>query len=311
MRPDGDEWLTGGSATTDQKARICRLRETAVGSRVSSYVEAVADAGARLGCGLVSVILFGSAATGGFSETVSDLDLILVVHDGVTRDQRRQLSEEVEHLEVLQGFREPRVQAQNRLERVLDRLTATVRSFFMCTRQDLLSGRVDRILDLRRVQGLFVDRVVLPSIVGSAVTVWGEDLLPHVPFLAIRRFDVFKAFHGLFGQMVLILTVYPAMPNATKYAMAALKRSVHNCFFCYQGHSADLEQEVGFFQHRIGPSTTLQQLLDLRQEYTHSFGFVVRCLPLLIRLHWRTAWDNQFPYEVFQGRTDRRGALLP
>ena len=247
MRPDGDEWLTGGSATTDQKARICRLRETAVGSRVSSYVEAVAEAGARLGCGLVSVILFGSAATGGFSETVSDLDLILVVHDGVTRDQRRQLSEEVEHLEVLQGFRVPRVQAQTRLERVLDRLTATVRSFFMCTRQDLLSGRVDRILDLRRAQGLFVDRVVLPSIVGSAVTVWGEDLLPHVPFLAIRRFDVFKAFHGLFGQMVLILTVYPVMPNATKYAMAALKRSGTQLLFLLSGSLRGLGTGSGLF----------------------------------------------------------------
>jgi predicted nucleotidyltransferase len=263
--------------------------------RVSSYVEAVADAGARLGCRLVSVILFGSAATGGFSETVSDLDLILVVHDGVTRDQRRQLTEEVERLEVLHGFRVPRVRAQNRLERVLDRLTATVRSFFMCARQDLLSGRVDRILDLRPAQGLFVDRVVLPSIVGSAVTVWGQDLLPQVPLLPIRRFDVLKAFHGLFGQMVLIVTFYPMMPNATKYAMAALKRSVHNCFFCYQAHSAVLEQEVSFLQHRIGPSMTLQQLLDLRQEHTHSFGFVVRCLPLLIRLHWRTAWDNPFP----------------
>jgi predicted nucleotidyltransferase len=275
---------------------------------VSSYVEAVADAGARLRCGLVSVILFGSAATGGFSETVSDLDLILVVDDGVTRGQRRQLTEEVERLEVLQGFRVPRVHAQNRLEQALDRLTATVRSFFMCTRQDLLSGRVDRILDLRPAQGLFVDRVVLPSIVGSAVTVWGEDLLPHVPLPAIRRIDVLKAFHGLFGQLVLIATLYPMMPNATRYAMAALKRSVHNCFFCYQGHSAVLEQEVDFFQHRIGPNTTLQQLLDLRQQYAHSFRFVVHCLPLLIRLHWRTARDNSFPHAPFQGGS---GAPLP
>jgi len=273
-----------------------------VGSRVSLYVDAVADAGARLGCALVSVILFGSATTGGFSETASDLDLILVVHDGAARDQRRHLSDEVERLELLHGFRAPRAQAQNRIERVIDRLTATVRSFFLCTRQDLLSGRVERILDLPPSQGLFVDRIVLPSMLGSAVTVWGEDLLPHVPLLAIRRFDVLKAFHGLFAQAVLIVAVYPLTPNATKYAMAALKRSVHNCFFCYQDCSEALEEEVGFFQERIVPSSTLQQLLDLRRDYTHSWGFVVRCLPLLIRLPWRTAWDNQFPHEVFPRR---------
>jgi hypothetical protein len=95
----------------------------------------------------------------------------------------------------------------------------------------LLPGRVERIFDIPPLQALFVDRVVIPSIVGSAVTVWGEDLLPHVPLLAIRRFDVLKAFHGLFGVVILVVAVYPALPDATKYAMDALKRSVHNCFF--------------------------------------------------------------------------------
>ncbi|HEX7795882.1 MAG TPA: hypothetical protein VF456_16085 [Vicinamibacterales bacterium] len=162
----------------------------------------------------------------------------------------------------------------------------------------MLSGRVERILDIPPLQALFVDRVVIPSIVGSAVTVWGEDLLPRVPLLPIRRLDVLKAFHGLFCQVILVLAVYPVLPDATKYAMGALKRSVHNCFFCYHGHPAKLEQEIDFFQERLGPSKTLQQLLDLRREYAHSVSFVVWCAPTLIRLHVRTAWDNQFPREV-------------
>jgi len=311
MRPNGADWLARATATPDQPADIYRSLDSAAGSRVSSYVEAVADAGTRMGCDLVSVILFGSAATGGFSETASDLDLILVVHDAATRDERRQLSGEVERLEVLYGFRVPRIHPQSGLERIIDRLTATVHSFFICTRQDLLSGRVGRILDLRRPQAVFVDRVVMASIIGSAVTVWGEDLLPHVPLLAIRRLDVFKAFHGLFAQMVLFLAVYPVLPNATKYATGALKRSVHSCFFCYHGDAAPLPQEVDFFQRRIGPGGALQQLLDLRREYTHSFGFVARCLPLLIRLHLHTAWDNQFPREILRSRRSRAGAPLP
>jgi hypothetical protein len=60
----------------------------------------------------------------------------------------------------------------------------------------------------------------------------------------------------------------------------------------------------------IGPSGTLQQLLDLRREYRHSPGFVIRCLPLLIRLHLRTDWDNQLPYEVLRGGTERPGTPL-
>jgi len=243
----------------------------------------------------VSVILFGSTKTGGFSETVSDLDLILVVGDSSTRADRRRLREEVERLEALHGFDHEPGRAKGALERLVDQLTGNVRSFFMCSQSDLLSGRVERILDIPPAQALFVDRIVLPSIMGSAVTVWGEDLLPRVPLLAIRRLDVFKALHGLLGTAALTLAVYPVLPDATKYAMAALKRSVHSCFFCYHGHPAALEQEVDFFQRRIGRNRTLQQLLDLRRHYTPSPMFILRCLPLIIRLHVRTAWVNTFP----------------
>src|SRR2546429_9230792 len=68
-------------------------------------------------------------------------------------------------------------------------------------------------------------------------------------FLAsIRRFDVFKAFFGLCGQALLSAAVFPVLPGATKYAMGVLKRSLHNCFFCYHGRRAPLEEEVAFFQ---------------------------------------------------------------
>ena len=152
-----------------------------------------------------------------------------------------------------------------------------------------------------------MDRVVIPSIVGSAVTVWGEELLPRIPLSPIRRVDVWKAFHGLFAQVLLSVAVLPVLPNATKYAMGSLKRSVHNCFFCYHGRRAALEEEVDFFQRRIGQSRTLAQLLDLRREYTRSFAFVVRCLPTLMRLHLRTASDNKFPREVLRRGLNAQG----
>jgi predicted nucleotidyltransferase len=174
---DGSERLTPGSSTIGDRADS-HWRESDASPRVRSYVEAVTDAGARLGCSLASVILFGSAATGGFSATASDLDLILVLGHDAARDDRRRLCEEVERLEVLHGFRRQRVRAQNGLERLIDRLTGTVHSFFICTGQDLLSGRVERILGIPPFQALFVDRVVIPSIVGSAVTVLGRRSAP-------------------------------------------------------------------------------------------------------------------------------------
>jgi len=48
--------------------------------------------------------------------------------------------------------------------------------------------------------------------------------------------------------------------------MAVLKRSVHNCFYCYELRRASLEEEIGFFERRLGPNRTLTQLLALRRE---------------------------------------------
>ncbi len=84
----------------------------------------------------------------------------------------------------------------------------------------------------------------------------------------------------------------------TRYAMGVLKSSVHSCFFCYELRRASLEEEISFFERRLGANRTLIQLLVLRREYRNSFPFVVSCILTLVRLHWRTSIDNQFPREA-------------
>ena len=53
--------------------------------RVQGYVETIVHRCPDGGRALVSVVLLGSAAIGGWVETVSDVDLILVVPDCGTR----------------------------------------------------------------------------------------------------------------------------------------------------------------------------------------------------------------------------------
>jgi predicted nucleotidyltransferase len=130
--------------------------------RVRGYLDAIAQVCTRDGRGLVSIVLFGSAAKGGFARQVSDVDLIVVLPDGASREERARARDEVSRLEIDHGFKEP-------------------------------AGRL---------QGVFC-----------------------------------------------------------------------------------LHQ-------------TLKRLLDLRGRYRKSFGFVLRCLPALLRLHLRTALDNSFPLDV-------------
>jgi len=262
--------------------------------RAQAYIAAVVRTCAEADNALVSVILFGSAATGGFSGTASDVDLILVLPDGASPEDRRRLRDSVTSLEITHGLR----QAPNRpgmLETFVERVSANDHSFFVCTRGDLLSGSIARIMSLNPAQAFFVDRIVILGILSSAMTVWGEELLAHIPLPPIRRRDIFKALFGLFGQVAASVTLFPLLPGATRYAMAALKHSVHSCYFCYRASPAALEDEVDFFQRRLGPNRALEQLLTLRRTYAPSFAFVARCMPALMQLHLRTAWDNRFP----------------
>lgn len=262
---------------------------------VDRYVSSVVSVCSNPDRGVVSVVLFGSAATGGYTPGISDVDLLIVVADSATGKDKLSLRATISQLEAGSGARKHYPYERGALDGIADRMTANVRTFFVCTRGDLLSGDPVRILDISAMQARFVDRVALPSIVGSGVTIWGEDLLPQVLLMPIRRLDVGKAFFSLFSQLLFAAFAYPFIPSATKYAMEALKRSVHNCYYCYHGRPAQLAEEVSFFQQRIGPHVALEQLMKLRTAYQPRFGFILRCFSALVRLHAVTAWDNRFP----------------
>ena len=243
---------------------------------------------------MASLILFGSAAKGGFSGDVSDIDVIVVVSDDASREKKRELGEDIARLETLHGLRLGTTHSPGQLQARMERVVGHGFSCFVCTRSDLISGDVSRVLDLRRWEALFVDRIVFASIVGSAITVWGEDVLPRVQVPPVRRLDVFKALHGFFGQLFLSAVTFPVLPDATRYAMGVLKHSLHSCFFCYHQRTATVEESVQFFNRHLGSRRTLLELLALRREYRPSFGFVIRCVPTVVRLHLRTARDNRF-----------------
>lgn len=286
---------------------MCHSASTgsAVPLRVQAYLDTIVRTCADDRRALVSVALFGSAAIGGWVETVSDVDLILVVPDTATDEDMDRLRSEVERIEILHGLRSDSAQDQPALEKFLNRVTAHDRTFFICTRADLLSGNIGRILRVHPLQAIFVDRIVLANFVASGITVWGEALLPLIPIAPIRRFDVFKALFGPFPMALLCVAIFPLHPGMTKFAMGVLKSSVHSCFFCYELRRASLEEEISFFERRLGSNRTLIQLLALRREYHNSFKFVVCCIPTLARLHLRTSIDNRFPREAHSGRLPR------
>jgi predicted nucleotidyltransferase len=266
-------------------------------SRVQQYLDAVAHLHPGGVTSLVSVILFGSAASGAFSES-SDVDLIIVIPDETSSEDRRLLRVAVTDLEIKHGLRFPESRNRNLLERFAEHAGGHAHSFFFCTRGDLISGDVARVFGLRATEEVFLERTFLASVIGSAKTVWGENLLSLVPLPSLRRLDVFKAYFRLTGLVLLSAAAFPVLPDATRYAMGALKHSLHSCYFCYHLKTANLDEEVAFFNARLGRDRTLQDFLDLRKKYHRSFAFVLCCVPILFRLHMRTMRDNRFPRAV-------------
>jgi predicted nucleotidyltransferase len=160
---------------------------------VRKYLEATAQLRLLSGAPLVSVILFGSAAKGAFAADVSDVDLIVVLPDAASQADRRHIQEKVLALEIIHGFRVPSDRTRGRLEKYLERCAGYSLSGFVCTRSDLLSGEISRVLGLSPFETVFIDRIVLAGVIVSAVTVWGEELLARIPIAALRRLDVLKA----------------------------------------------------------------------------------------------------------------------
>jgi predicted nucleotidyltransferase len=275
---------------------------------VQQYIDAVARLPAGGENSLVSVILFGSAASGAFSET-SDVDLILVLPNEAAVEDRRRLRETVLDLEIRHGLRMPANRRKNLLETFAEHATGEAHSCFYCTRDDLLSGNAGRVFGLRAVEELFVERIVLASILVSARTVWGEELLPLISVPPLRRLDVFKALFRLTGLVMLSAVAFPVLEDATRYGMSALKHSLHSCYFCYHLKTALLDEEVEFFNSLLGRRKTLLDLLNRRREYHKSFRFVLRCVPVLFQLHLRTALDNRFPRAVTREDHPRAAAI--
>ena len=266
-------------------------------SRVQQYLDGVAQLHSMSVNSLVSVILFGSAASGAFSDR-SDVDLIIVISDGTSREDRRLLRDAVTDLEIMHGLRLAESRPKNSLETFAEHAGGHGHSCFFCTRDDLISGDVRRVFGLSAVEELFIERMFLASVIVSAKTVWGEDLLSLVHLPSLRPLDVFKAHFRLTGLVLLSVAAFPVLSDATKYAMGALKHSLHSCYFCYHLRTAPLDDEVAFFIARLGQDRTLQDLLNQRKEHHRSFTFVLGCVPILFRLHLRTVRDNRFPRAV-------------
>src|SRR2546430_986484 len=94
------------TAFTRTDTHMIALSMAPIPPHVQAYLEALVRECLDSRPGLVSLVLFGSAAIGGFSPIASDVDLILVVPDSTSGEDKLRLLEAVECLEAIPVFRQ-------------------------------------------------------------------------------------------------------------------------------------------------------------------------------------------------------------
>jgi predicted nucleotidyltransferase len=97
--------------------------------KVEPYVSSVVRACASPESGIVSVVLFGSAAMGSYSPEISDVDLLIVLDDIATAQDRCRARDTISYLEARSGIKKQYPHRRGALDATANRVTANVRSF--------------------------------------------------------------------------------------------------------------------------------------------------------------------------------------
>jgi predicted nucleotidyltransferase len=249
---------------------------------------------------IVSILIFGSVAKGGFLQSISDVDLIVVLADEAPQHLKTIISDDLAALELKHGLRKQSKSTFEKLYRAVDRMASQFKSYFVCYRRDLLSGKAAAVFDVNPlIESLILStHIGFAGIVKSSKVIWGEDFRHQIDIPALTKAHLVKNCAAFLLLNAFALLGYPFLPNATAYSMSALKWMVHSCYFCYALESVTLEDEINFFRTKLIEHKPFSELLSLRRENRPSFAFIMRCFGILFQLHFLTARENEFPITV-------------
>ena len=150
-------------------------------ANVRDYLDAVLEFADQRSSEIVSIMVFGSAAKGGFSP-VSDVDLFVVLADEVRWNRRKKLERGLAVLELKYKLRKRPKSKKESILTAVDRLAAQFKSQFICYKHDFISGNTAAVAGINPVlESLFLStRIAFVDDVVSARTLWGEELLSRV-----------------------------------------------------------------------------------------------------------------------------------
>ncbi len=265
--------------------------------KTKTYIEKTVQLCTENNVDLVSLIVFGSILKGGFLDEVSDVDMILVIADETPKKTMRKLRKDLMKLEFSYGFRKKSKSIMDVVFKTAEHITGMFISHFMCYRKEFVAAKFTKVFNVNPVLAFLLapTNIVWASTMASAQTIVGKNLLKIVPLPPITKKDVLKS--NIMNSFLSLAAcfAYPFHPDATKFAMEALKWSLLTCYFCYEKKTSSIEDIIKYFQDHSFNDPLFEEMLSLREKYKKSFLFTAKSGRVMRCLHRMTIKENQFP----------------
>jgi len=229
---------------------------------------------------IISIIHFGSK---NFTK-ISDVDLIIVVN-GIENNEIKEIRRKLKLIEIKYGFRSITKSLIGNILNLIEEDTGMFCSNFVCNRQDLIEGKFSKIFHTNRFLTylLIPTNIVFLNIFSSYKIIYGEEINHLLPQFDINYFQYIKSILMCFILSIISILLLFVSKDATKYAMEAVKWSLHNTYFYHNRNSMTTEELISLFIDK--GFKHLIRLQQLRMNYKKDVFFNLLSLFLVVKIH--------------------------
>ncbi|MCD6484666.1 MAG: nucleotidyltransferase domain-containing protein [Candidatus Odinarchaeota archaeon] len=236
---------------------------------------------------LVSLILFGSSVNG-IPTKISDVDLLIVLNDKVTKREMQRIRLRVEKLAVKYRFWSYPQSLFERILRGVKLSTGMFVPFFVTREKDLLSGKFTRIFNVNRVLAFFLSpkSTVLKSIQNNYRVLWGKDVIKSMKIGTQSKIDLPKGLFLNLLQSIAAFFMSPFVEEATKYSLEALKWALYTLRpHLHKRNKANLDDIVNSLIKAGYYPEGFLAFKRLRSNYRNDYRFILMAPQLVTALY--------------------------
>lgn len=197
--------------------------------RANNYLQSLLKVAALFKDNVEAIILFGSHARNEATR-ISDVDVLIVVKN----IEKRKLNHFIANLRFLEFKYDYIKKPQNVLEFLIiyvNIATGMFKSWFVCSKEDLVNLKFSRITNTNFILGKFFApyKIILYNIQKDGIVVWGnKDILQFIPKIRSISQQWIKSF--LLNEIISIssLLISPYTKLSINYTLESIKWSLFN-----------------------------------------------------------------------------------